>query len=353
MVARSRWVGALLVVFVGCGEGGRLDASACADPGAGQIGPDGTPGLCHDQEADGGSGCESGEVVHWTAGWDEPSWLWIGPEALAPDCPYGPMSTAYEGHADLVAPPGCEACACEPPTGSCALPSTLTASTTACNIPGGSSTSYDAPSPWDGHCDDTTQVPSGLAHSLTIGALGINENGCAPTPPVPAKVISLRWDTYGRACDVKGWSPGPIMRSVCIPDDPLPPGYHLCMFQKGKSTCPGTTGNVFTEQHVFYQGVEDNRKCSTCSCGSPIGSACTATVSVYKGGDLTCGGPSVVQLPVSSVSATCVDIQLPGQALGSKSTGPTTYLPGACPPMGGDPSGLATETEPSTYCCRP
>jgi hypothetical protein len=48
-----------------------------------------------------------------------------------------------------------------------------------------------------------------------------------------------------------------------------------------------------------------------------------------------------------------LDIQLSGQALGSKSAGPTTYLPGTCPAMGGDASGSAIPIEPATFCCRP
>jgi hypothetical protein len=127
----------------------------------------------------------------------------------------------------------------------------------------------------------------------------------------------------------------------------------LCIFQNGENPCPTNPDNIFTEQHVFYQGVQDNRQCSACTCGAPTGSACTAAISIYKGNDLTCSGPALVAIPVSSQSPTCLDIQLPGQALGSKSAGPTTYLPGTCPPGGGEVSGIAIPTNPATLCCRP
>ncbi|MEO7593456.1 MAG: hypothetical protein ABI134_19740, partial [Byssovorax sp.] len=91
-------------------------------------------------------------------------------------------------------------------------------------------------------------------------------------------------------------------------------------------------------------------QCSACTCGAPTGSACTAAISIYK--DATCSAP-LSQIAISSVAPVCLDIALPGQALGSKSTGPTTYLPGTCPAMGGDGSGIATPTEPTTLCCRP
>ena len=154
------------------------------------------------------------------------------------------------------------------------------------------------------------------------------------------------------SCDVH-FPSGIPERSICLPADPPPPGFALCVFQKGENACPTDAGNDFTEQHVFYRGVQDDRECSACTCGPPTGSACTATISIYKGANLTCSGPALATIPVSSKSQTCLDIQLPGQALGSKSAAPTTYLPGTCPAMGGDGNGVATPTNPATFCCRP
>ncbi len=351
MIARSSAAGLLLVFLAGCGVH-YVDLYACENPDTEHLGPDGKPDPCHDRDVDGDLRCVVGQFTHWEYGWDSPSWLWIGPEDQAPECPLGSATIAYEGHTDLVAPPFCEACTCEPPTGSCALPSTLTASTTACSMPGGSSTSFNAPTTWDGHCDSSTQTPSGAAHSLTIDPIAMTENGCAVGPPIAAKVVSLHWDTYARACDVH-WPGGPTERSICLPPELPPPGFALCIFHEDEMDCPTEPGNVFTEQHLFYKGVEDNRQCSACTCGAPTGSACTAALSIYKGNDLTCSGPTVVQgLTISSAGPTCLDVQLPGQALGSKSAGPTTYLPGTCPAMGGDGSGSATPTKPATFCCR-
>ena len=219
-------------------------------------------------------------------------------------------------------------------------------------MPGGATTSFDAPTPWDGSCDSTTQTPSGAAYSLAIDPITMTENGCASGPPVPAKVVSLHWDTFARACDI-GLPMGPVKRSMCLTDDLLTPGFALCIFHEGDEDCPTDPENVFTEKHVFYNGVQDDRQCSACSCGAPTGSACTATISIYKGNNLTCNPPTFAQIPVSSEGPACLNIQLPGQALGSKSAGPTTYLPGTCPPMGGDASGSAIPTKPDTFCCRP
>jgi hypothetical protein len=133
--------------------------------------------------------------------------------------------------------------------------------------------------------------------------------------------------------------------------EPLPPGFKACIFYDGERACPNDDpGNTFTEQHIFYQGVKDDRQCSACTCGAPTGSVCTAAISIYK--DATCSA-LLDQKSISSSSETCTDIQLPGQALGSKSAGPTTYLPGTCPHGGGEGSGIAIPTGPTTLCCRP
>ena len=350
MIARSSGAGLLLVFLTGCGVNYLNWEYSCENADPEHLGPDGEPDPCHKRDV-GDLECKGGEFVHWKFFWDSPSWVWIGPEDHAPECPLGPSTIAYEGRTDLVAPPACEACTCEPPTGSCALPSTLAASDAVCGT-SGNIKSFNAPTPWDGSCDSTTQTPDGAAHSLTIDPIAMTENGCAIGPPVAAKVVSLRWDTYARACDVY-FPPGRPERSICLPPDPPPPGFALCIVHEGEKACPTHPDNIFTEQHVFYEGVQDDRQCSACTCGAPTGSICTAVISIYKGNDLTCSGPALDQKTVSSEKSACLDIAPLGQALGSKSAGPTTYLPGMCPSGGGDGSGVATPTNPTTFCCRP
>jgi hypothetical protein len=348
MIARSFGAGLLLVVLAGCGVNYLNWEYTCENADPDHLGPDGEPDPCHDRDVGGAPRCDVGEFVHWKVQWEAPTLLWVGPEDQAPECPWGLTSVSYEGHADLVAPGLCEACTCEPPTGSCALSSTLTATDAVCYAPG-TTTSFNAPTPWDGTCDSTTQLPDGAAHSLTIDPIAMTENGCAVGPPVAAKVVSSRWDTFARGCDAR-MPDGPFQRSICLPDEPIPPGFKMCIFRTGEYACPDDEGNTFTEQHVFYDGVQDDRQCSACSCGAPTGSACTAAVSIYK--DATCSAP-LSQIAISSSSETCIDIQLPGQALKSKKASAMTYLPGTCPAMGGDGSGIAIPTGSATLCCRP
>ncbi|MEO5729741.1 MAG: hypothetical protein ABI134_02830, partial [Byssovorax sp.] len=250
MIARSSGAGLLLVFLAGCGVNYMTWEYSCENADPEHIGPDGKPDPCHERDV-GDLKCKVGEFVHWKFPWETPTLLWVGSEDQAPECPQGPTTISYEGHADLVAPNICEACTCEPPTGSCALPSTLTASTAVCYAPG-ASTSFNAPTPWNGRCDSSTQTPSGAAHSLTIDPIAMTENGCAVGPPVAAKVVSLRWDTFARGCDV-GIPPGRLERSACLPAAPIALGFKACIFYDGERACPNDApGNVFTERHVFY-----------------------------------------------------------------------------------------------------
>lgn len=354
MVASWRLAGALLVgvgTFGGCmlyGEiGYDCDPSVYED---GHLGPDGKPDFCHRRDRPDAGGCAAGSCAETPFYWDGPALLWSGPAGTAPECPSGPTGIAWEGHADLVAPATCEACTCEPSTGSCALPSKFEARTNACSVPGGVTASFDAPFPWDGQCDTAAQLPPGAASSLTIEPLKVTENGCTAGPPVAAKIVSAYWATDARACHGPEFSPCQDKASACIPTED-PPEFRVCITKEGTVACPAFSGAIFTEQHIFYQGINDDRECSTCSCGPPTGSVCTATVSIYTGG--MCGAPHLDQVNISSVSSKCLDIQPPGQALGSKDAGPTKFTPGTCHPIGGEPKGSAAASDAKTYCCRP
>lgn len=354
MLVSWRWAWALLAsvgtigACVVTGEVGyTCDPSVYEE---GHLGADGKPDYCHRRDLPDPGGCAIGECLPIPAFWQGPTLLWVGPAGQAPECPTGPTGIFWEGHADLVAPNSCEACTCEPSTGSCALPSMLTASPAVCDPQVMPTIAWNAPSPWDGLCDTAVQLPAGVAKSLTIERLTVVENGCIPGPPVAAKVVSSYWATDVRACHGPGFLPCLDVQSACAPtEDPL--DFRVCILKEGTVECPAGPGAVFTEQHVFYQGANDNRACSACSCGPPMASLCKAVVSVYEGG--MCGGAVVDQVTVSSLAPVCVDIAPPGQALGSKSAAPSTYAPGVCQPVGGEPSGVATESEATTFCCRP
>ncbi|MFS8068753.1 MAG: hypothetical protein ACMG6S_20525 [Byssovorax sp.] len=107
---------------------------------------------------------------------------------------------------------------------------------------------------------------------------------------------------------------------------------------------------MYPVKHVFYKGLTDTRACTSCACSAPVGSTCSAQLSVYK--DNACSS----LVGTSTVTATqpfCTDIQPMGSALGSKLATEPVYAPGACQVSGGEAVGEALPEEPSTFCCLP
>ena len=96
----------ILGVLEACGIE-EVSVGGCAAGQVADVGhrdADGLPDPCHLRDpVDVSNGCPGGRIVHWPVNWEEPLWLWFGPEEQAPVCPEG--STTYEGHADLVALP--------------------------------------------------------------------------------------------------------------------------------------------------------------------------------------------------------------------------------------------------------
>lgn len=356
----------LALGLVGCGTTD-LWWYSCPEPDRGHLASDGTHDPCHykDQDAgaddagpDTGEGCPPNECVKRTWHWEGPIWLWFGPVAEAPACPpgpTGPVAPAWEGNRDLVYEPRCETCTCEPSTGSCILPSALTASTVACNQSGGTSISFDAPMSWDGTCDSTNSIPAGAVSSLTIPPLTVMDEGCAPSllhvPRLIPPVVPVSWKTLARACHGQGWLPCGNPLGTCIPPDALPPsGFRLCIAKSGDENCDDPE---WPEYQVFYKGFEDGRQCSECTCDPPTGSMCTARLSVYANTDNACSGPVVDgDIGLSSEKPTCTDINPSGQPLGSKSATPPTYLSGTCTPGENEGTGEAKAIKPETFCCK-
>lgn len=311
--------------------------------------------------------CPADACMTVPAGWDGPYLLWSGLNGQEPPCPYdAPYGEAHHAYGDLIAPPACEPCACGPSTGSCTLPSTLTAHDVSCQnlSQPHKDTPFDAVASWNGTCDNLNPIGAGAGvKSLSIAPLTVSGEACVPGlagPPPPALIPGVPqpdWKTFALACHGYGWGqrcqdPG----SVCLPKPTLmhPDFPDVCIFNEGARDCDVAP---WSEPHVFYDDVEDHRACSECTCGPPTGSMCMSMLSVYENSDNTCGGPAVFgQLQFSSESpGPCHDLSFGGQALGSKSATNPAYLPGMCQPTGGEPidGGTAEAINPVTFCCLP
>ncbi len=287
------------------------------------------------------------------AEWQGPALVWMGPPGHAPECPPSAPVAGDLGLADLTAPLTCGACTCDPPQGSCALPTTWTAAAAPCagDGPGIKHTSFDAPAGWSGACTAKNPVAAaqkcdGLncVQSLTIAPSTLVEGPCGVSVAAPSRPVTATWGEAARSCHgvTVGGCAGP--GELCAP--PAEPGYRRCLVRDGEHACP----EVYTVAHHFFTGLDDTRACSACGCGAPLGSTCTTLVSAYADG--ACGSP-IASVTVDTTKPACVDILPSGAALGSKLAEEPTYAPGTCQPSGGEAMGAALPANPVTVCCLP
>lgn len=321
---------------------------------------------CHtgtDGGTDGGTSSCAGECVPIPPpGWSGPDLLWFGSEAMAPACPAQAPVAGDLGHADLDAPPvsSCPACACSASSGTCAPPVDFDANYAAC--PGGlTSTKFDPPVPWDGACTSNEPIaavascngPTSCVRSLTAGPVVLTDQGCSPSSLPPVDPPPPSWKTLALGC---AGTPTPWISCddpvlTCVPSAPPSLGFRRCIHQSGDQACPASYPD---KQPPFYSGFDDQRRCTACACGPSAGSLCTAQLDVSKGGD--CHGSAFTAdgspLPVAITSLGPACFELPaGVALGSKQVTNVMYEAGTCTASGGDPTGMATPTGASTFCC--
>ena len=337
----------LMAVVFGCGTN---DAAAYYDFTA--VGGGGAGGATTGTGGTGGEGCE-GQCAPLGPGlWLGPLLLWMGTDGEAPDCPASAPVADAPMFADLNAPTLCGACKCDAPTGTCALPITFAAASATCpgNAPGVVHTPFDAPAVWDGSCTAVNPIAANqkcgavnCVQSLTILPLTLTENACAVhVEPIVAK-LPYTWGTAARSCHGTAYGRCGTPAEICAPA--AEPGFTQCLARDGDRECPGP---YYTVKHVFYGALADTRECTSCACGAPSGSTCTAFVSAFNDG--ACLSP-VVAGTVDASGPACHDILPSGQALLSKLATEPVYAPGACQVSGGEPVGEALAVEPSTYCC--
>jgi hypothetical protein len=183
--------------------------------------------------------------------------------------------------------------------------------------------------------------------SVTIAPLAIDD-GCAVAPPqAPPVVPPVAWGTLGLVCTSGASGTCASLDETCGPAGAA--GFQQCVYQSGVADCPTDTG-PYTEQHVFFQDVDDTRGCSACTCGPVVGSSCAAVVSIYSDG--ACRDFVAGDTITPSATAPCLDVP-PGSALGSVSADAGPYVSGTCQASDAGPTGSAQGTMPATFCCVP
>ena len=269
----------------------------------------------------------------------------------APVCPKNAPAPAQPMYANPDLSFSCPTCSCEPPTGVCPLPQTMTANTSLECPSTDAGVPFDPPDGWDGGCTTSDAIDGGpcdggdCVQSVTVAAITPNESSCTPIQSVVAQSTEVTWQTFGYAC--AGLTNGSCASAgdVCTPK---PSGiFALCVSRPGDDPvfmCP----KGYPARSVFYLGANDMRTCASCACGAPQGSACSSLVSVYA--DDACSN-LVAAVTATSDDSMCVDVP-PGSPLGSKQATTPTYTPGSCQPSGGEETGSVELQDPLTVCCQ-
>ncbi len=326
----------------GGGDATALGADADASHAAAEATAEGTTGGGSGSGAphEAGSACPGGQscVPAAPPGWSGPVALYAGTSA-SPGCPAG-SSPALQGGSGLTAPPAtCSACTCSGAV-TCTAPAFAMYGDPECN---GSSCATGT----------ATQAACSVAPSTCgVVAVGIqvqsspSATGCAPSAQNPV-TPPVSWSTSATGCAV---SPAAACgaSAVCVPATSS--GVQACIYQPGDASCP--PGPYATKQ-LLFTGVADTRGCSACSCGTPPGATCSGG-SILMDPELaqtpTCGSGATVPVPT-----TCEESNpyTGAPQIGLHLVTPATPSSTKCAPAGGQPTGGAAATAPTTVCCAP
>jgi len=322
--------------------------------------------------------CKTGHCVPAPVGDDVGAWekepisLWIGPVDQVPAaCPADPVSGVpneiYRLYDQLVAPPAqCSSCSCASSEGTCTgVPATLELRAGMCAQSGVATVPFDSPANWDGSCTNADMIAAGAtcpAGSQTLCTQSVHSSAlpspvndaCKASVSAPSSALETSWGIGGLACygNTQNQTCGSNTLSAYCVNDPGP-AWLQCTYRVGvHEKCPD---NYQYARHVLYPKEPiDDRGCSACECGAPMGSACEGGLRLSAGG--TCG-TDFVTLQVGSMGPMCYDFLVPGKAIGSKAIVNRTYQPGVCAASGGESIGSAIPNDSEnggvvTFCCR-
>ncbi|WP_437819255.1 hypothetical protein [Sorangium sp. So ce1078] len=384
--------GARLAAWIGLGAAGVLAApAACLYPEytfdepepSGSAGADsGSSGAgaedCANGADDDGDGlidCADpacGDFVCTTAvpeGWSGYFALFDGEPAMDPGCPAAFAAGApFVGNRGLSAPPASCACSCGPAEGQacealedvvitvsdapceaahvCEWPLEKIPSWTpnACAGPDGVFGEGVACVPSD-DCDASAAAHPCVA-SVSATAIMATGGACAPNP-VQIQRADPRWTRLGRACAAaEAPGQGCNLGRVCVPRPAAPFEGGLCIAKDGDNACPP---GAYTEKHVFFTGIEDDRSCKDdCSCGAPSRGACPTTITLYSDDRIDTCTTRLIELQTGE----CEDLEGNPSVVGRKAMSPGAPTGGACAPSGGTATGEARGAGPRTFCCQ-
>ncbi|MGH7434370.1 MAG: hypothetical protein ACRENE_01710 [Polyangiaceae bacterium] len=246
---------------------------ATLDGDAGTDGPDDANILAADGPAlvsCAGGGLCSPPVPANAPGWSGPYSLSVGaPGALLPcSTPSYEAQPVFEGDYGLKAdPPQC-GCSCSAPHGQgCGPPQVTFYTDSTCNTVCG-----------EGQVNGCLVIPScpgsggsGPANFLEIGNTTPSATAsCTPDGSVAMPAAS--WSGAARVCQL---APGAIHDRCGSGEYCLPASTPYCiMFAGDAGDAPCPAGEWYKYRHVFYTGMDDQRGCTSCTCGAVTGASC-------------------------------------------------------------------------------
>lgn len=268
-------------------------------------------------------------------GWSGPVAVTSTPLAQAEACEGAYANPAVSGFTGLDAPDADCDCSCSSPSGDTCETETSIAyfppnflvfgsNTTGCEIAAAALTvsgleAFDGVVPSRWLAQEVDAVGGSCNPSETVSVPDASFEGrvhaCAPTE-APA------------SCDDDG---------VCMPLTAEPFDAPLCIWKSGSNACP----DGYPEQQIVHQDFVDDRGCSECECGAATGMSCDDSVfylwTGFTSHEMIANG--TCQYIGTGDEVTAINFS-PGQPSG-----------GSCAASGGNPTGSADATQPSTICC--
>src|SRR5262249_14487485 len=109
---------------------------------------------------------------------------------------------------------------------------------------------------------------------------------CAPNPASQPNVPNATLTNFGRGCTSTPSSGACAAGDTCLATPSAPFLATMCIGQDGDVACPAP----YTDNHVLYDSVSDNRSCDPCDCGSVSGRTCAGNAEFFTGAGTCTGG---------------------------------------------------------------
>src|ERR1019366_3941707 len=98
-------------------------------------------------------------------------------------------------------------------------------------------------------------------------------------------------------------------------------------------------------KHTYYTGNNDTRACAACTCGTPTGAVCTASINYFSGSTCSSGG-ALLNIIYSTGLCQTIGTNITQSIVADNFTTGSTSA--TCSPLGGAAQGTATATGATT-----